>query len=63
MPYMPKPMVNYHEAKPDAERKCGNCIMFRSPDHCTLVIGEIQAKDVCNEWEPKKLCGKASRQQ
>jgi len=51
MAYMPKPLVNYR--KGDGVKCCGNCVMFRRPDSCTLVIGKIDKDDVCNEWEAK----------
>lgn len=53
MPYMLKAMVNYREASPTAISTCGNCVMFRKPDGCSLVIGEIRPQDVCDEWESK----------
>lgn len=53
MPYMPKVLVAYRDATGD--KRCGNCIMFREPADCTLVIGKIEKDDVCDEWEPKRI--------
>jgi hypothetical protein len=42
-------------------RRCGNCSMFRDPGRCTLVAGHIDPGDVCDEWEPRRPPGAATR--
>jgi hypothetical protein len=32
-------------------KRCGNCVMFRAPDGCTLVAGRISPRAVCDWWE------------
>jgi hypothetical protein len=56
-----KQSVNYRPA--DTFRHCGNCVMFNSLFRirdeqydlgtCDLVLGAIQAADVCDRWEAK----------
>lgn len=55
-----KKSVNYREGTP--ARHCGNCVMFHVSQsasaiqlagRCDLVLGEIYAKDMCDEWESK----------
>jgi len=49
---VPKSAVAYRKGSP-AEH-CGNCSMFRPHSHsCTLVIGLISPRYVCDEWEKK----------
>lgn len=33
-------------------KRCCFCSMFRLPDGCTLVQGEIDPFAVCNRWQP-----------
>ncbi len=35
-------------------RKCSLCTMWRPPDACTLVLGEIHPNDVCRYFERKR---------
>jgi broad specificity phosphatase PhoE len=43
-----KPSVNYRKAT--GPKKCGACDMFEAPDDCSLVKGEIDPRDTCDEW-------------
>lgn len=53
-----KDSVNYRAA--EGLKRCANCSMFRrqwwtgADGSCTLVAGDIQTEDTCDEWEPKK---------
>lgn len=47
-----KKSVNYRSAR--GYRKCANCVMFKSPNQCTLVAGSISKMAVCDKWEPKE---------
>ena len=50
-PTLDKAEVNYRPAE-DATRSCGTCSMFTAPSGCTLVMGLINATDVCDKWFP-----------
>lgn len=47
-----KASVNYRLALL-RQRRCSTCAMFRRPDSCTLVAGQIRPGDVCDRWEAK----------
>jgi hypothetical protein len=54
-----KEKVHYRKAKPGADRRCGNCWMFRPKNYvCIAVYGLIDKNDVCDwhefETERKK---------
>ena len=34
--------------------RCYECDMFRAPDRCTLVRGDIDPQATCKFWERKK---------
>lgn len=36
-----------------AHKRCGTCSMFRKPNSCTLVEGDISPQGVCKHWERK----------
>ena len=44
--YVPHPVTG---------RQCDGCSMFRSPDHCSLVAGEISPHGHCDYWEPRTV--------
>jgi hypothetical protein len=39
--------------KPNANERCSRCVMFREPDRCTAVIGEISPTGWCRLFERK----------
>ena len=43
--------ANYRGGRYDY--KCALCKMFRAPHGCTVVMGKIDAKGVCDYFEPK----------
>lgn len=49
-----KESVNYRTSDSPTEN-CGTCDMFRAPDGCTLVAGEIRPQDVCDEWDAVQI--------
>lgn len=52
-----KERVNYRKAKPNAERRCGNCWMFVPKNYsCVAVAGLIDKNDVCkwHEYESER---------
>ena len=40
---------------PVAGHRCDGCAMFRPPDHCSLVTGEISPEGSCGYWEPRTV--------
>lgn len=51
-PTKTKAETNYRTYTVEDER-CGLCSMFRRPNACTLVKGEIKPFKVCDEFDPK----------
>jgi Inorganic Pyrophosphatase len=45
-----KAAANYRTGSPDMQ--CSQCTMFRSPDACTAVKGEISPQALCDYFEP-----------
>lgn len=43
-----------YQDKPIAGERCGGCSMFREPDSCTLVAGEISPHGHCRYWQAKR---------
>ncbi|HEV2303159.1 MAG TPA: NUDIX domain-containing protein [Stellaceae bacterium] len=52
-PTMPKGRAGSRDRSED-EKRCEVCTMFRAPDRCTLVEGEISPEGVCDYFEPRK---------
>jgi hypothetical protein len=46
----PKIAYVYH---PVNGEQCSKCVMFRSPDECTDVSGDISPKGWCKIWSKK----------
>ncbi len=46
-----KEQANYRGGTP--QKHCGKCSMFRAPDSCTYVKGDIKPTDVCKFYDPK----------
>lgn len=46
-----KSSVNYRHG--NAEKRCDLCTMFRVPDKCTLVRGDIGHHMLCDEFKAK----------
>ena len=44
-----KAVANYRDAR--GVRRCENCTMFRPPDACTSVQGDISPDAVCDYFE------------
>jgi hypothetical protein len=38
---------------PNGRERCGLCTMFRPPDECTSVAGQIQARGWCKIFDAK----------
>ena len=47
-----KESVDYRDGS--QKRRCGICIMFRSPHGCTAVAGEVSASMLCDLFKRKK---------
>lgn len=47
-----KEKARYQEA-PKGTKRCRGCSMFREPNSCTLVSGDISAHGYCIYWESK----------
>lgn len=43
-----------YQDKPKVTKRCAGCSMFRSPNRCTLVSGDILPNGYCRYWEAKK---------
>ena len=57
MAVLSKVRADYHITKYPAgtiNRQCKDCDMFRAPDRCTLVRGDIDPQATCKFWERKK---------
>ncbi len=39
--------------RPNGAERCGRCTMFREPDRCSAVIGEIQPTGWCKFFKRK----------
>jgi hypothetical protein len=48
-----KEEANYR--KGTEEEHCGDCTMFREPDSCTAVEGEIKKDDLCEYFKKKTV--------
>jgi len=42
--------ADYKDVAPRSS-KCANCHMFRPPDACSLVKGDIKPGGICKYWE------------
>jgi hypothetical protein len=40
-----------YQSHPEGSERCGNCSMFRKPNQCTAVAGNISPKGWCKLWE------------
>ena len=49
-----KTKARYYVLRGSAGAKCKACNMFRKPDRCTLVRGDIDPQATCKFWERKK---------
>ena len=50
VPKLSNRRANLREANPaNPGERCGNCIFFRSPDECTIVVGPVTPDLVC-DW-------------
>lgn len=45
--------VAHYRDRPNDNQRCGKCVMFRAPDRCSKVIGEIQPTGWCRFFESK----------
>ena len=43
-----------YQSAPKGTKRCRTCSMFRPPNSCTLVMGEISPYGYCKYWESKK---------
>lgn len=50
---MSKADARYTDSAPKTKERCAGCVMFRGPDKCTLVRGEIAPGGWCKYWEAK----------
>lgn len=48
-----KAKARYQDA-PKGTKRCRGCSMFRTPDSCTLVNGEISPHGYCIYWEARE---------
>jgi hypothetical protein len=48
----PKAKVHYRDGAP--RRRCGLCTMFRPPQSCTAVEGDISPHKVCDLFKRKR---------
>lgn len=49
-----KSKAQYEPKSTHRAERCSGCSMFREPNGCTAVHGEINPKGWCKLWEPKK---------
>ena len=47
-----KAVAKYRD-RPNGLERCGRCTMFREPDRCTLVIGEVNPTGWCKHFDRK----------
>lgn len=52
-PKKTKTDAKYQNA-PRSGMMCGGCTMFREPNRCTLVSGDIAPRGWCRFFDPKK---------
>jgi hypothetical protein len=61
MPKLAKthPRAKY-QPRPNGPQRCGLCTMFRSPDRCTAVAGDISPQGWCKLFKRRARRGKDS---
>jgi hypothetical protein len=45
----------HYQSMPFGAQRCARCTMFRSPDTCTAVRGEVEYKGWCKLFERKDV--------
>ncbi len=54
-PTMSMEEADYTDDGPDSSEWCNKCTMFRGPDRCTLVQGDISTRGHCKHFAPKAI--------